>query len=325
MKQAFVAAACLLVMGVLAGTWIAHELAAGWQPYAAILTALAWVLGAVVALSSSPVARFLRHRALNSAVEAAALPLLLLLPYLVFAVGAREFSAWALLKLALYVALPALFLLPDRLHAPKRITWRDAGAMISLALPVAAGLLHGIWSYPGDVYFFQPLYAICAGAYAFIAVRGMEGIGYRLGLRRQDCVDGVSHFVAFSLLAIPLGVALGFLHFHHHAVGIPAFAFQLFAIYLTIAIPEELLFRAILQNLITASFGGPRAERNGLIVTSVIFGLSHLHHPPVPNWRYALLATLAGLFYGNVYRLRGRTSASALTHALVDTIWHYWL
>jgi hypothetical protein len=33
MKQAFVAAACLLVMGVLAGTWIAHELAAGWQPY----------------------------------------------------------------------------------------------------------------------------------------------------------------------------------------------------------------------------------------------------------------------------------------------------
>lgn len=324
MKKAIWAAGCLLVMGALAGAWIAHDMAARWEPYAGIIMALALVLGAVVALGSGNVLRFLRHRALGSATEAIAAPLLLLLPYFILAAGTRTFSFVALLKLALYILLPSLFMLPDRLHAAKGITWRDAGAMVSMALPVAAGLLHGIWSYPADLYFFQPLYAICTGVYAFAVMRGMEGIGYRLGLRRQDCVDGISHFAAFSMLAIPLGAALGFIHFHFHAVGIPAFGFQLFAIYLTIAIPEELLFRAILQNLLTASFNGPRAGRYGLISASVIFGLSHLHHPPVPNWRYALLATLAGLFYGNVYRLRQRTSASALTHALVDTMWHYW-
>ena len=68
---------------------------------------------------------------------------------------------------------------------------------------------------------------------------------------------------------------------------------------------------------------GPRGLY-GLLIASVVFGAAHLHHPPVPNWRYAMLATLAGIFYGNVYRTRQRLCASALTHALVDTIWHFW-
>jgi membrane protease YdiL (CAAX protease family) len=56
----------------------------------------------------------------------------------------------------------------------------------------------------------------------------------------------------------------------------------------------------------------------------VVFGAAHLHHAPRPNWRYAILATLAGIFYGNVYRTRQRLCASALIHALVDTLWHFW-
>ena len=88
--------------------------------------------------------------------------------------------------------------------------------------------------------------------------------------------------------------------------------------------PEEFLFRGILQNFLTRSLPGERRELYGLLIASLIFGAAHLHHAPVPNWRYAVLASLAGVFYGNAYRALGRLSASALTHALVDTAWHFW-
>ena len=102
------------------------------------------------------------------------------------------------------------------------------------------------------------------------------------------------------------------------------FFFLFIGIYLTVAIPEEMLFRGILQNLLVRTIQKGPPGLYGLLIASVVFGASHLHHAPVPNWRYAILATLAGIFYGNVYRTRQRLCASALTHALVDTIWHFW-
>jgi membrane protease YdiL (CAAX protease family) len=116
-----------------------------------------------------------------------------------------------------------------------------------------------------------------------------------------------------------------------HSVLIPEdwtllaqFVGEFMGIYVSIAIPEELLFRGILQNFLTKSFASERRALWGLLIASVVFGASHLHHAPVPNWRYAILATIAGIFYGNAYRTRQRLSCSALTHALVDVVWHFW-
>ena len=39
-----------------------------------------------------------------------------------------------------------------------------------------------------------------------------------------------------------------------------------------------------------------------LLVAAVIFGLAHLNNGGFPNWRYASLATLAGLAYGSAWR-----------------------
>ena len=50
--------------------------------------------------------------------------------------------------------------------------------------------------------------------------------------------------------------------------------------------------------------------------SSIIFGLAHL-----PDLRYVVLATLAGVAYGWVYLATRRITASAVTHALVDWIW----
>ena len=137
-------------------------------------------------------------------------------------------------------------------------------------------------------------------------------------------VDGFANFLAFCLFGIPLGLALHFIHPHFSTASFGQFPLQFFGIYFTIAIPEELLFRGILQNLLCRSIRRGHADMYGLLIAALIFGASHLHHAPVPNWRYAILATLAGVFYGYTYRNRQRISASALTHALVDTAWHFW-
>ena len=42
---------------------------------------------------------------------------------------------------------------------------------------------------------------------------------------------------------------------------------------------------------------------------------------PVPNWRYVLLATIAGLFYGRAWMKTAPLTPAAIIHALVDTTW----
>ena len=83
-------------------------------------------------------------------------------------------------------------------------------------------------------------------------------------------------------------------------------------IYLTSAVPEEFLFRGLIQNVFARIVGRGAA----LIAASVVFGLAHL-----PDLRYVALATLAGVAYGWVYARTGKITASALTHAAVDWIW----
>jgi len=302
-----------------------------WQ-LAALMESVALLVGAFVGLTQTAFVKQLRHWTVASPALAGGLPFLLLVPYIIFGLGTRTFSLTALGKLIAYILVPTALLLPDRLHPRESLTWRDGVAMLALAVPVSAGWLQGIWTWPQDLYVFRPIFCVLVGGYAFMVLRNLEGVGFRLVWRRSDVWDALLNLLAFTLLAIPLGMALNFIHPHSSmslsrlpGLGPAGNIFFVFVgIYLTVAIPEELLFRGILQNLLVRTIQrGPRGLY-GLLLASVLFGAAHLHHAPVPNWRYAILATLAGIFYGNVYRTRQRLCASALTHALVDTIWHFW-
>jgi uncharacterized protein len=290
----------------------------------ALFFSLSLSLAAFVALTDSRAVRWLRRGAAHSAASAIALPLLLLVPYLIYAFGTRTFSWTGLAELIIYILLPTILLLPDRLRSAGSIGWRDGVAMAALAVPVSAGWMGGIWRFPIGLPVFRPLFSVCAGGYAFLAVRKLEDVGYRLLLRKQDFTYGLANFAGFVIVGIPAGYALRFIRFHPHTVSPAVFIVQLVGIYIMIAIPEEFLFRGILQNFVEKSIRRKHKRDYALILASVIFGLSHLHHPPVPNWRYGIMATLAGLFYGNAYRERRRLSACAFTHALVDATWHFW-
>ena len=181
---------------------------------AAALVSLALVLALFVALTDEGFVRIIRTMALESHPTAVALPLVLLVPYVVFALGTETWSWTGAGKLTAYVLAPTLFVLPDRMRRAESVTWRDFAAMAALAAPVMAGWLTDIWTWPRELYFFRPMYSVIAGAYAFLAVRGLQGVGYKLLWRWGDAKHGFVNFVGFTILGIPLGLALNFIHPH---------------------------------------------------------------------------------------------------------------
>lgn len=79
-------------------------------------------------------------------------------------------------------------------------------------------------------------------------------------------------------------------------------------------LPEEILFRSLIQNWLTQRFG----SSNGVVgMAALIFGVSHLNNAPgtLPNWRDAIVALFSRLIFGMVFN----NSATILSSALVRT------
>jgi membrane protease YdiL (CAAX protease family) len=204
--------------------------------------------------------------------------------------------------------------------AVRRGNWRDFVILAVLGLAIALRWFEPAW--PHGLAAFGKMLLLDAGIYGFLVVRQLDGVVFDLRLKGRDAVLGLREFVLFAVLAIPLGLGLGFLHFHSgwpqplRAVG--AFVFT----FLFIAIPEELFFRGWLQNSLERRMGRTAA----LVVTAILFGLAHWNKRTASfNWRYVLLAAIAGIFYGRAWRAQRRVGASAITHATVDTLWSLWL
>ena len=109
---------------------------------------------------------------------------------------------------------------------------------------------------------------------------------------------GLREWLYFLPIAVALGEVTGFIHFHS---GVPRVGNVIAGILLTfllIAIPEELFFRAILQNLLETRI----VRTAALLVAATLFGLSHFNHGAGFNWRYVLLASIAGIFYGRAWQ-----------------------
>ena len=90
--------------------------------------------------------------------------------------------------------------------------------------------------------------------------------------------------------------------------------------FLFVAVPEELFFRGILQNLLQTRMTKVRA----LATASFLFGLSHFPKGAVFNWRYVILASIAGVFYGRAWRDQRKVMTASVTHTAVDVVWSLW-
>jgi membrane protease YdiL (CAAX protease family) len=202
----------------------------------------------------------------------------------------------------------------------QRGNWRDFLVLAVLGLAVDLRWFEGAW--PAHLAIFSKMLLLDAGIYGFIAVRQLEGIGFDLRLRLRDAAIGLREVALYMPLALALGLGLGFLHLHRGWPGLAPIAGAWVFTFFFIAVPEELFFRGWLQNLLERRMGRTPA----LFLTAVLFGLAHFNKRAVLfNWRYVLLAAVAGVFYGRAWRQQRRVGASAVTHATVDAIWSLWL
>ncbi len=165
--------------------------------------------------------------------------------------------------------------------------------------------------------------SILLGLSIFLLFRRLPGMKYNLPRSGRDLVNLLLGFIACAVVIIPLGRAIGFLPpFHFPPQPSPLrLASQYLIILAATALPEEILFRGLIQNCIAQKFG---VNTTTLFVSAVIFGCAHLDNGPgpLPNWRYMILATIAGLAYGKVFEKSSSILASAGLHALVDTVKH---
>lgn len=259
-------------------------------------------------------------RVLPRIVRVAA-PALLCLPY---AMTAQAFGIFNWGWLTIYALLPVAvaFLLEQARteDGGRQGNWRDFAVLLALGLAVDLRWLEPAW--PTGLAALGKILLLDAGIFGFLVVRRLDGVGFDLRLTWKDVRRGLLEYLLYAIIAVPLGLWLGFLHLHAVVPSplrvIGAFVFT----FVFIAIPEELFFRGWLQNLLERRLG----RIFSLLLTAILFGLSHWNKRAVHfNWRYVLMASIAGIFYGRAWAAQRRVGASALTHASVDTTWSIWL
>jgi uncharacterized protein len=164
------------------------------------------------------------------------------------------------------------------------------------------------------------LAAVGVALATFVLVRRLNGIGYSIGWGRNWGLYVLASFLLFACIAIPLGLKMHFIVFAAQWRHWSSYLGLSLAILFFTAWPEEFLFRGLLQNFLSKA---SKSDLAGWWTASVLFGFSHITNMGFPNWRYVILASLAGLFYGWTWRKTGSIFASALVHAAVDATWHF--
>jgi membrane protease YdiL (CAAX protease family) len=249
------------------------------------------------------------------------LPAVLCIPYVMVAVSYGQFRwSWFALYLLLPVMIGSLLYQAGVADPAQRGDWRDFLILAVLGLAVDLRWFEPAW--PPRLAVFNKMLLVDAGIYGFLAIRRLHGVGFDLRLRLADLRIGGRELVFYTPVAIALGLGIGFLHLHAQIPSVLHVVLGWIFTFFFIAVPEELFFRGWMQNLLERRLG----QRWALLTTAVLFGLSHFNKRAVHfNWRYVVLAALAGIFYGRAWRQERRVGASSITHASVDTLWSLWL
>jgi uncharacterized protein len=257
-------------------------------------------------------------------------PALCAVPYVLLALWDHIFHwHWLALYIVVPVAMAWLLTHAAQVDPEQRGNWRDAFILLILGVSVDLRWFDSAW--PAGWRGLGNLLLVDAGLYAFLGIRRLSGVGFNFRPQWNDWKTGLRELLLFAPIVLILGLALGFVHPHANytktnfpAPNIPVpwnFVLTWLGIFVFVAIPEELFFRGWVQNLLERRIGRYAA----LVVASILFGLSHFNKRSAHfNWRYVLLASIAGIFYGRAWRERRRLPASTITHTCVDWLWTFW-
>ncbi len=239
-----------------------------------------------------------------------------LLPYLVYSLGTGQFHWRSFLELVAICSAASFWyvIFP-------RIAIADFAFLSLLAAVMLARLLQGIYTAPVPklpLDILGHLMLIRLTIMVILLLRRVSGIGFGWIPSRREFLVGLQYFLYFLPFGLPLAWYLGLLRMRAH----PNILWQAIAvglgIFWVVALSEEFFFRGVLQQWIARWTGSSTAA---LLLASVCFGLVHLWFRAFPNWQMALVASVAGAFYGLAYREGQSIRASMVSHALVVTAW----
>jgi uncharacterized protein len=252
-------------------------------------------------------------------------PLLLTAVFSGAALSAGAFSLPLALRMLAYTAAPVLCIFvagPASANTPGLL---DALALLLLWLPIEFGAGAGLVLRPAQGFLHSVAYgiAVLLGLTLFLCFRDLSGMKYNLPRRQWDLWLPLAGFAVTAPVLIAVGMAIGFIpppHLPSASAGRMAAAIAL--IFVGTALPEEILFRSLIQNFIVQHWG---ANTRSLLAASIIFGCAHLNNgpQPLPNWRYMIVATIAGFAYGKVFQRSSTVISSAMLHMFVDWTKHF--
>ncbi|MBV9742390.1 MAG: CPBP family intramembrane metalloprotease [Acidobacteriia bacterium] len=287
---------------------------------------LALLIAAVLCGFSSRVQKTVRSWFARKPVLLWAVPLILTAIFSLAAVAARAWN-WGLGGLSLaYTAAPVACMAAQGPGFAKRPSTLDFAAILFLWLPLEFGAGARLVALPARGYLHSVAYgiAILLGLILFLGFRWFPGLKYNLPRNPRDLGLAFAGFALLAPVLIVLGIAIGFIPPPHLPIkSLGTMAVALGTIFLGTALPEEILFRSLIQNLLMLRFGN---SMKVLLAASFIFGCAHLDNgpQPLPNWRYMILATIAGVAYGRVFQKASSVAASAALHTMVDWTKHFY-
>ncbi|MGI9070707.1 MAG: CPBP family intramembrane glutamic endopeptidase [Bryobacteraceae bacterium] len=242
----------------------------------------------------------------------------------VFCVTASSYGrlTWNLMSLVLvYTFLPSVCVYGQiKRGQTTTASWTDLAVILMLWLPLEFSAGASLVPRPMQNVLHATAYgiAVTLGVVLFLLARRWEGMRYGLPRSFSDLRSVLLGYAISVLLLIPFGLWVGFLaHPHLPRVSLRTATLRIVLIFLGTAFPEEILFRALIQNWFTQRI---QQQWKAVVVSGVIFGASHLNNAPgpLPNWRYMAVATIAGLIFGTVFLRSTSVFASTTVHAAVN-------
>jgi len=238
---------------------------------------------------------------------------------------AGVFSAQLALLMFAYTAAPVLCAYGWGRGPIERPATVDFLIILLLWLPLEFSAGASLIPRPAQGFLHSVAYgiAILLALILFAGFRAFPGMKFNLPRRAADYWLPIAGFTIIAPILALAGMALGFIPAPHvpvQSAGRMMSAIGL--IFAGTALPEEILFRSLIQNFLMLRFG---SNTRTLLIAAVIFGCAHLDNgpQPLPNWRYAILATIAGVAYGIVFRKASTVLSSATLHMLVDWTKHF--
>jgi len=306
--------AVLTLTAALYSAWLGY----GGRAFAATLTAFAFLFLVMLLLAARGVDSRLAAR--FGAGSSYLLGVAVFLVCLIYLFGTNTFAWTRAAAVAGLVFIPLALAASAKQKPPG--AWEDFLIIVSIWLAVKFSPSHWLWPYPSGrlAYVFTVLLCVNVALASFVLLRSVNGVGYSIGWSGHWSLSIVASFLVFGCIAIPLGQAMHFIEFAPQWSQWKSLPFLSLGILFFTAWPEEFLFRGLLQNMLSRA---SHSELAGWWTASALFGFAHITNMGFPNWRYVVLATIAGFFYGWTWRKTGSIFASALVHAAVDITWHF--